>query len=259
MTYKPVLFITIATLGLSNASAGTLRVAATPVPAGEILEFVKPILAKQGVDLQIREFSDYVSPNVALGEGSVDANLFQHTPYLATFQQNRPLNIVAVKKIYLPPLALYSKRVKALNELKEGATIAIPNDPSNEARALILLERAGLIRLKSGAGQQATPANIISNIKKIKIKELEAAQLPRSLEDVDAAIVNANYAMQIGLNPVKDALFHENKNSIYANVLATTKEKLSNPDIQKLTAVLTSPETKAWILKKYNGSIIPTF
>ncbi|AAF10930.1 MetQ/NlpA family ABC transporter substrate-binding protein [Deinococcus radiodurans] len=243
----------------SLASAGTLRVAATPVPAGELLEFVKPILAKQGVKLEIREFTDYVQPNVALGEGSVDANLFQHTPYLNAFQQNRPLGIVPVKKIYLPPLGLYSKRVSKVTELAKGATIALPNDPSNEARALLLLEKAGLIRLRAGAGVSATPKDIISNIKGLKFRELEAAQLPRSLQDVDAAIVNANYALDIGLDPTKDALFHEGKNSPYVNILATTKANLNNPDLKKLTAALTSPEAKAWLLKKYGGSVIPAF
>lgn len=255
---RKTLFLSALTLA-SFASAGTLRVGATPVPAGELLEFVKPILAKQGVTLQIREFSDYVQPNVALGEGSLDANLFQHAPYLNAFQQNRPLNIVVVKKIYLPPLGLYSKKYKKLTDIPKGGTIAIPNDPSNEARALLLIEKAGLIRLKPGAGVKATPADIVSNIKNLKFRELEAAQLPRSLQDVDAAIVNANYALQIGLNPTKDALFHEGKNSVYVNVLATTKDKLNNPDLRKLTAALTSPEAKAWMLKKYGGSILPAF
>lgn len=243
----------------SFASAGTLRVGATPVPAGELLEFVKPILAKQGVDLQIREFSDYVQPNVALGEGSLDANLFQHTPYLNAFQQNRPLNIVVVKKIYLPPLGLYSKKYKKLTDIPKGGTISLPNDPSNEARALLLIEKAGLIRLKPGAGVRATPADIVSNVKNLKFRELEAAQLPRSLQDVDAGIVNANYALEIGLNPVRDALFHETKNSMYVNVLATTKNKVGNPDLKKLAAALTSPEARAWLLKKYGGTIIPAF
>ncbi|SMB97455.1 MetQ/NlpA family ABC transporter substrate-binding protein [Deinococcus hopiensis] len=243
----------------STASAGTLRVGATPVPAGELLEFVKPILAKQGVELQIREFSDYVQPNVALGEGSLDANLFQHTPYLNAFQQNRPLNIVPVRGVYLPPLGLYSKRVAKVTELRSGATIAIPNDPSNGARALLLLERAGLIRLKPGAGVRAGLTDIVSNVKRLKFRELEAAQLPRSLQDVDAAIVNANYALDIGLSPTKDAIFHEERNSVYVNVLATTRNKAQNPDILKLAAALTSPEARAWLLKKYSGSVIPAF
>ena len=243
----------------STASAGTLRVGATPVPAGELLEFVKPILAKQGVELQIREFSDYVQPNVALGEGSLDANLFQHSPYLNAFQQNRPLNIVPVRRIYLPPLGLYSKRVARVNELRSGATIAIPNDPSNGARALLLLERAGLIRLKPGAGVRASLTDIVSNVKRLKFRELEAAQLPRSLQDVDAAIVNANYALDIGLSPTKDAIFHEERNSVYVNVLATTRSKAQHPDVLKLAAALTSPEARAWLLKKYGGSVIPAF
>lgn len=243
----------------SAASAGTLRVGATPVPAGELLQFVQPILAKQGVTLQIKEFTDYVTPNVALGEGSLDANLFQHTPFLNAFQQNRPLNIVPVKKIYLPPLGLYSKKVTAVTALKDRAIIAVPNDPSNEARALVLLEKAGLIRLKPGAGVNATIADIISNVKHLQFRELDAAQLPRALDDVDAAIVNANYALQVGLDPTKDSLFHESKNSVYANILATTKGKQNNPDLQKLVAALTSPEAKAWLLKKYGGSVLPTF
>ncbi|MFC4638804.1 MetQ/NlpA family ABC transporter substrate-binding protein [Deinococcus hohokamensis] len=255
---RKILILTVAAL-VPVASAGTLRVGATPVPAGELLEFVKPLLAKQGVDLQIREFSDYVGPNVALGEGSLDANLYQHVPYLNAFQQNRPLNIVPVRKIYLPPLALYSRRVQKVTELRSGATIAIPNDPSNGARALLLLEKAGLIRLKAGAGVRATVLDITANVKRLKFRELEAAQLPRALSDVDAAIVNTNYALEVGLNPLQDALFHENKNSLYANVLATTRDKVNSPDLKKLVAALTSPEARAWLLKKYGGTIVPAF
>ncbi|UBV44937.1 MetQ/NlpA family ABC transporter substrate-binding protein (plasmid) [Deinococcus taeanensis] len=252
--------VTVALLVLAApAHAGTLRVGATPVPAGELLEFVKPILARQGVTLVIREFSDYVQPNVALGEGSLDANLFQHVPYLNAFQQNRPLNIVPVKKIYLPPLGLYSRRVTQVTDLKRGATIAIPNDPSNGARALLLLERAGLIRLKPGAGARATVTDIVSNVKQLRFRELEAAQLPRALADVDAAIVNTNYALEVGLNPERDAIYREGAGSPYANVLATTRDKLNNPDLRKLAAALTSPEAKAWLLKKYSGSVVPAF
>ncbi|WP_034384188.1 MetQ/NlpA family ABC transporter substrate-binding protein [Deinococcus sp. YIM 77859] len=255
---RPILTLS-ALLFASLASAGTLRVGATPVPAGELLQFVKPLLAKQGVRLEIREFSDYVQPNLALADGSLDANLFQHVPYLNAFQQNRPLNIVPVKNIYLPPLGLYSRRVTRVTELRQGATIAIPNDPSNGARALLLLEKAGLIRLKPGAGVTASLRDIVSNIKRLKFRELEAAQLPRSLADVDAAVINANYALEVGLNPTKDAIFRENKNSVYVNVLATTRDKARHPDVLKLAAALTSPEAKAWLLNKYGGSIIPAF
>ncbi|WP_155299383.1 MetQ/NlpA family ABC transporter substrate-binding protein [Deinococcus kurensis] len=244
---------------LTSASAGTLRVGATPVPAGELLSFVKPILAKQGVTLVIREFSDYVQPNVALGEGALDANLFQHVPYLTAFQQNRPLNIVPVRRIYLPPLGLYSRRVTQVTELRRAATIAIPNDPSNGARALLLLERAGLIRLKAGVGARAAMTDIVSNVKGLRFRELEAAQLPRSLADVDAAIINTNYALEVGLNPERDAIYREGASSPYVNVLATTRDKLGSPDLAKLAAALTSPEAKAWLLRKYGGSVIPAF
>ena len=244
---------------LTSASAGTLRVGATPVPAGELLSFVKPILAKQGVTLVIREFSDYVQPNVALGEGALDANLFQHVPYLNVFQQSRPLNIVPVRRIYLPPLGLYSRRVTQVTELRRGATVAIPNDPSNGARALLLLERAGLICLKAGVGARAAVTDITSNVKGLRFRELEAAQLPRSLADVDAAIINTNYALEVGLNPERDAIYREGASSPYVNVLATTRDKLGNPDLAKLAAALTSPEAKAWLLKKYGGSVIPAF
>ncbi len=244
---------------VSTASAGTLRVGATPVPAGELLNFVKPILARQGVTLVIREFSDYVQPNVALGEGALDANLFQHVPYLNAFQQSRPLNIVPVRKIYLPPLGLYSRRVTQVTELRRGATVAIPNDPSNGARALLLLERAGLIRLKAGVGARAAVTDIVSNVRNLRFRELDAAQLPRSLADVDAAIINTNYALEVGLNPERDAIYREGASSPYVNVLATTRDKLGNPDLARLAAALTSPEAKAWLLRKYGGSVIPAF
>ena len=243
----------------SAASAGTLRVGASPVPHAEILNFVKPILAKQGVTLQIKEFSDYVQPNLALADGSIDVNFFQHVPYLNTFQKDRPLGIVAGAKIHVEPMGVYSKRVKSLKSLKNGATIAIPNDPSNSGRALKLLERAGLIRLKPSAGISATVLDITTNLKRLKFRELEAAQLPRSLQDVDAAVINTNYALDAGLNPLKDALLIEDRNSPYANVLAAKPATLKNADYRKLVKALQSPETKAFILKKYNGAVVPAF
>ncbi|BBN96931.1 NLPA lipoprotein [Deinococcus grandis] len=244
---------------VSTASAGTLRVGATPVPAGELLTFVKPILARQGVTLVIREFSDYVQPNVALGEGALDANLFQHVPYLNAFQQNRPLNIVPVRRIYLPPLGLYSRRVTQVTELRRGATVAIPNDPSNGARALLLLERTGLIRLKAGVGTAATALDITSNVKRLKFREIDAAQLPRTLADVDAAIINTNYALDAGLNPLKDALTLEGASSPYANLLAAKPATLKNPDYLKLVAALRSPATRTFILNTYKGAVVPAF
>ena len=252
--------ITLTALTLvSLASAGTLRIGASPVPHAEILNFVKPILAKQGVTLDIREFNDYVQPNLALADGSIDVNFFQHVPYLNSFQKNRPLGIVAGAKVHVEPMGVYSKRVKKLSDLKTGATIALPNDPSNSGRALKLLEKAGLIRLRPSAGISATVRDVTTNLKRLKFRELEAAQLPRALADVDAAVINTNYALEADLNPLKDALKLEDKNSPYANVLAAKPATLKNPDYLKRVKALQSKETKAFILKKYSGAIVPAF
>ena len=251
------LFLIAALTLTATASAGTLRVGASPVPHAEILEFVKPTLARQGVNLVIREFSDYVQPNLALADSSIDVNFFQHLPYLNSFQQGRPLGIVAGAKVHVEPIGVYSRRVQKLRDLKAGATVAIPNDPSNSA--LKLLERAGLIRLKAGVGVSATVLDITTNVKRLRFRELEAAQLPRALGDVDAAVINTNYALDAGLNPLKDALLLEDKRSPYANLLAAKPATLKNPDYLKLVRALQSPEVKAFILKKYSGAVVPAF
>ena len=253
------LFLIAALTLAATASAGTLRVGASPVPHAEILEFVKPTLARQGVNLVIREFSDYVQPNLALADGSIDVNFFQHLPYLNSFQKDRPLGIVAGAKVHVEPIGVYSRRVQKLRDLKAGATIAIPNDPSNSGRALKLLESAGLIRLKAGVGVSATVLDITTNVKRLRFRELEAAQLPRALGDVDAAVINTNYALDAGLNPLKDALLLEDKRSPYANLLAAKPATLKNPDYLKLVKALQSPEVKAFILKKYSGAVVPAF
>ncbi|MCD0163541.1 MetQ/NlpA family ABC transporter substrate-binding protein [Deinococcus sp. 6YEL10] len=253
------LLILSALLAATTATAGTLRVGASPVPHADILNFVKPILAKQGVTLVIREFNDYVQPNVALADGSIDVNFFQHTPYLTAFQKDRPLGLVAGAAVHVEPMGLYSRRVKALRDLKTGATIALPNDPSNSGRALKLLERAGLIRLKAGAGTAATTLDITSNVKRLKFRELDAAQLPRVLADVDAAIINTNYALDAGLNPLGDALTLEGSSSPYANRLVVQPATLKNPDYLKLVAALRSPATRTFILNTYKGAVVPAF
>ncbi len=253
------LLILSALLAATTATAGTLRVGASPVPHADILTFVKPILAKQGVTLVIREFNDYVQPNVALADGSIDVNFFQHTPYLTAFQKDRPLGLVAGAAVHVEPMGLYSRRVKALRDLKTGATIALPNDPSNSGRALKLLERAGLIRLKAGAGTAATTLDITSNVKRLKFRELDAAQLPRVLADVDAAIINTNYALDAGLNPLGDALTLEGSSSPYANRLVVQPATLKNPDYLKLVAALRSPATRTFILNTYKGAVVPAF
>ncbi|WP_027481298.1 MetQ/NlpA family ABC transporter substrate-binding protein [Deinococcus pimensis] len=243
----------------SSASAGTLRVGASPVPHAEILNFVTPILKKQGVRLVVREFTDYVQPNLALADGSIDVNFFQHVPYLNEFQKNRPLGIVASTKVHVEPMGLYSRRAKKLSALPSGATIALPNDPSNSGRALKLLEAAGLIKLDPKAGINATALDVTSNPRRLKFRELEAAQLPRALADVDAAVINTNYALEAKLDPLKGSLALEDGRSPYANVLAVKPATLKNPDYVKLQKVLNSPEVKAFILKKYRGAVVPAF
>ncbi|MPY67650.1 ABC transporter substrate-binding protein [Deinococcus sp. SDU3-2] len=255
---KTILILSVLAL-TPFASAGTLRVGATPVPHAELLEFVRPTLAKQGVNLVIREFTDYVQPNLALADGSIDVNFFQHLPYLQEFQKNRPLGLVAGAKVHVEPMGLYSRRVRSLRELRSGATVALPNDPSNSGQALKLLERAGLIRLKPGVGVQATVRDITANVGRLRFRELEAAQLPRALADVDAAVINTNYALEAGLNPLKDALIFEDRRSPYANLLVAKPSTLKNSDYLKLVRVLQSPEVRAFILKKYGGAVVPAF
>ena len=241
--------------------SGPLVVAASPTPHAEILNFVKKNLAKKaGLDLEVKEFQDYIVPNTATEDGSVDANYFQNQPYLDDFNKKRGTHIVPVVTVHLEPLGLYSHKVKSVDALKSGATVAVPNDAVNEARALKLLVANGLITLKAGAGSEATPQDIDKNPKGLKFKEVEAAQTARSLDDVDAAVVNGNYAISAGLKPATDALVLESaKNSPYGNFLAVKKGNEKDPRVKKLAKLLTSPEVKKFIEDKYAGSVIPSF
>ncbi|MEU6538745.1 MetQ/NlpA family ABC transporter substrate-binding protein [Streptomyces sp. NPDC047000] len=241
--------------------SGPLVVAASPVPHAEILDYIKQHLAKKaGLDLEVKEFQDYIVPNTATEDGSVDANYFQTKPYLDDFNSKRGTHIVPVVTVHLEPLGLYSHKVKSADALKSGATVAVPNDASNEARALKLLADNGLITLKSGAGTEATPQDITKNPKNLKFKEVEAAQTARSLDDVDAAVVNGNYAISANLKPAKDALVLESaKNNPYGNFLAVKKGNEKDPRVKKLAKLLTSPEVKKFIEDKYQGSVIPAF
>lgn len=258
------------TLGLTGCGAdqesasdtsGPLIVAASPVPHAEILTYVKDNLAtKAGLDLEVKEFTDYVTPNTATEDGSVDANYFQNQPYLDDFNQKKGTHIVPVVTVHLEPLGLYSHKVKKADELKSGATVAVPNDTVNEARALKLLAADGIITLKDGAGNDATPKDIAKNPKNLKFKELEAAQTPRSLDDVDAAVVNGNYAIESDLEPAEDALVLESpKDNPYGNFLAVKKGHEDDPRVKKLAKLLTSPEVRKFIEDKYAGSVIASF
>ncbi|WP_434795527.1 MetQ/NlpA family ABC transporter substrate-binding protein [Streptomyces albidoflavus] len=243
----------------ASGAEGPLVVGATPTPAGEILEYVRKNLAKDaGLDLDVKEFTDYVLPNTALQEGTLDANLYQHKPYLDEFNQSKGTELVALDEIYLPPTGVYSEKVKDIADLRKGATVAVPNDVTNEGRALDLLAEEGLIELKKGAGADASPSDIAKNPKNITIKELDPAQLPRSLSDVDAAAINNNFALDAGLSPHEDAiLLEEAKDNPYNNVLAVKKGNENDPRVKKLAELLTSPEVKKFIEDTYKGSVIP--
>ncbi|WP_427184212.1 MetQ/NlpA family ABC transporter substrate-binding protein [Bordetella bronchialis] len=242
-----------------SGAADKLVVAATQVPHAEILAFVKPALAKEGVDLEVKVFSDYVQPNLQLVDKQVDLNFFQHQPYLDTFNQDRKANLVAIAKVHVEPFGAYSRKIKNVSELKSGATVAIPNDPTNGGRALLLLQKQGLIKLKDARNIRATPLDVVENPKKLKFQELEAAMLPRSLDDVDLALINTNYALEAGLVPTKDALFIEGSDSPYANVLVARPDNRNQPAVQKLVAALHTPEVKQFILEKYKGAVVPAF
>jgi D-methionine transport system substrate-binding protein len=245
----------------SSDTSGPLIVAASPTPHAEILTYVKDNLAKKaGLDLEVREFTDYVTPNTATEDGSVGANYFQNQPYLDDFNKKNGTHIVPVVTVHLEPLGLYSHKVKSADALKSGATIAVPNDSVNEARALKLLAANGIITLKDGVGNEATPADITKNPKNLEFKELEAAQTPRSLDDVDAAVINGNYALEADLSPAKDALVSESpKGNPYGNFLAVKKGAENDPRVAKLAKLLTSAEVRKFIEDKYDGSVIPSF
>lgn len=236
-----------------------LKVGATPVPHAEILNEIKPLLAKDGIDLQIIEFTDYVKPNLSLNDKEIDANFFQHEPYLKKFAADRKLDLVNLVAVHIEPMGVYSKKLKDIKSIPDGAKVAIPNDPTNGGRALNILAKAGLIKLKDGVGISATVGDIVENPKNLKITEAEAAMLPRTLDDVDLAVINSNFAMEAKLNPTKDALFIEPKDSPYANIVAVRKGDENRKEIQALKKALTSPEVKKFIEEKYKGAVIPAF
>ena len=236
-----------------------LKVGATPVPHAEILKVIQPILAKDGIELKIVEFTDYVRPNVALAEKELDANFFQHLPYLQQFAADRKLDLVSLIAVHIEPMGVYSKKIKSVNEVPNGGIVAIPNDPTNGGRALSILAQAGLIKMKDGVGVKGTVKDVTDNPKKLVFKELEAPQLPRSLDDVTLAVINSNYALEAKLNPTKDALFIEKKESPYANILAIRKGDEKRPELVKLAKALTSPDVKKFIDDKYKGAVVPAF
>ena len=257
---KIITFATLLLLAVSVYAETKLKVGATPEPHAEILNLVKDDLAAEGIALEVIEFQDYVIPNEAVESGEIDANYFQHLPYLNSFNDERGYHLVNAGGIHVEPFAVYSSKIKDLKDLKKKAKIAIPNDPTNEGRALLLLQDAGLITLKEGAGLQATPQDIADNPLKIKFKEIEAASLPRVLKDFDAAVINGNYAIQAGLSALKDGLFVEGSSSPYVNVIAVKAGNENNDAIKALVKALQSDKVKEYIAKKYpNGDVVTVF
>ena len=235
-----------------------IKVGATPNPHARILENIKDDLKNEGIDLQIVEFSDYVLPNIALNDGELDANFHQHQPYLDKLAEDKKLDLKSIAKIHIEPLGLYSKKIKEISELKNGATIALPNDPSNGGRALILLNDNGIIKLKDASNLYATEMDIAQNPKKLKIKPVDTAMLPKIVGDVDAAIINGNYALQAGMS-AKEAILLEDSRSPYANILVVRSADIENPNLLKLKNALTSDKTKRFLEETYKGEVVPAF
>ncbi|SHK62607.1 MetQ/NlpA family ABC transporter substrate-binding protein [Desulforamulus aeronauticus] len=237
-----------------------IKVGASPVPHGDILKVAKPILEKEGIQLEIMEFNDYVQPNLALNDKQLDANYFQHLPYLEQFNADKGLDLSYTAKIHFEPMGLYSKKLKAVADFKAGDKVGIPNDPTNGGRALVVLEKAGLLKLKEGVGIKATVRDIVE--KKVDVIELEAAQLPRSVDDLAGAVINGNYATQAKFAP-SDALLAEDATSeaadTYGNILAIRKGDENREEIKKLTEALKTPEVKKFIEETYKGSVVPLF
>lgn len=235
----------------------TLKVGAISGPEAELMQTAKAVAKKQfGLDIAIVEFTDYLEPNAALSDGSIDANMFQHQPYLDQQIKDRHYDLVTIGKTFIYPMGIYSAKIKSLQQIPNGAMVAIPNDPSNEGRALILLQKAKLIQLKKDLGIYAMPEDIIDNPKQLKFKELDAAQIARSLPDVDMAVINTNYAIPAGFSPRKDAIFLEGKGSPYANIIVIRKDEIHDRRMKQLVAALQSDAVLKATQRIFKGQAI---
>lgn len=243
-----------------NENLQTIIVGATSVPHAEILKEIVSDLSEEGISLQIKEFSDYSLLNQALNDEQLDANFFQHLPYLEKYVTDSGQKLVSVGPVHTEPLGIYSLKIKSLDELKDKAKIGIANDPTNESRGLFLLEKQGLIKLKDNADlSKSTPKDIVENSKNFEFIELDAAQLPRNLGEFDIAVINTNYVLETDLNPLEDAIAMEDKDSPFANILAVKEGDENKESIQKVYKALTSEKVKKFIEDKYKGVIIPAF
>ena len=266
MKLKKLLSLTLAgvisaslLVGCSSTSGEdkTIKVGASPTPHAEILEVAKPLLEKHGYSLEVVEFDDYVLPNTSLAEGDLDANYFQHIPYLEQMNSEKDLKLTYTAKVHIEPMGIYSEKHDSLDDLAEGAKIAVPNDATNEARALQLLAKNGIIEVADK--ELITAKDITKNPKNVEIVEVDAASVPSSLADVDFAVINTNYALNVDLNPTKDALAIESSDSPYVNILACREDNKDSEKVKALTEALNSKEVKSFIEEKYDGSIVPTF
>lgn len=240
-------------------AAHTLTVAATAVPHAEILNFIKPDLAKQGVDLQIKVFNDYVQPNLQVEEKQMDVSYFETLPYLQEFNRAKGTHLVPIVGVHIEPMGAYSHRFKSLDALPAGAEVALPNEGSNEGRALLLLQKGRLITLKDPNNALSTPRDIVGNPKALRFRELEAATLPRVLDEVDLALINTNYALDAKLDPQVDALIIEDAKSPYVNYLVGRADNADNADVRKLAAALTSAKVRTFMGQRYHGAVAPAF
>ncbi|WP_300522745.1 MetQ/NlpA family ABC transporter substrate-binding protein [Aminiphilus sp.] len=258
-----VAFVLCVAAGGTRSSAEELeklRVGATAGPHAEVLEFVREGARTRGIDLEVVEFSDYIAPNAALDQGDLDANSYQHQFFLDTQNKDRGYHLVSIAKTVVCPLGFYSKRIKDIAELKDGATVAVPNDPANVGRALVLLERQGFITLQEGLGYRASVLDIVANPKKLRIVEIEAPQLPRSLDDVDLGAVNVNYAVEAGLSPMTDALLIEDPaTSPFANLIVVREADKDRPVFRKLVEAYQTEDVKRFMLERFKGAFVPAW
>ncbi len=246
----------------ARADDQVIKVGTVSGPDAQVWAVVQKVAKREGLNVKVIEFNDYVQPNAALDAGDLDANSFQHQPYLDSQIKQRGYKIVSVGLTYISPIGVYSKKLKSLNDLPQGAKVAVPNDPSNENRAFLLLQSKGVIKLRAGAGlngSNATPLDVADNPKKLKFVELDAAQLPRALGDVDAAVINTNYALAAGMQPTKDAIALEDIRSPYANVIAVRIQDKDKPWVKKLVAAYQSEDVRQFIKTQFKGSMVPSF
>lgn len=263
MLFRRIILIFCLCLALSpsalEAVGAVLTVGASPVPHARLLEAVKDDLGSQGIDLNIVEFTDYVKPNLALSDGELDANFFQHLPYLRSFAKDHGLDLISAGSVHVEPLGLYSKKHSSIEKFPDGGLIAIPSDSVNGGRALLLLQSRGIIKLDPSSGLEATELDVLENPKKLKFKSIESAQLPRVLQDVDGAVINGNYAIEAGLNPDRDGLIIEGADSPYANIVAVRASDRDSPAVVALIKALQSDKVKDILAKEFEGAVVPAF